>query len=308
MSLRVRLACIPDDGRAEPALEYAPVLDHVVVAAEHYLTTLDAPRIARRAEPGQFAMLTVARAGEDSPVLPRPMALYDWDAVAGRVRVMYRIFGDGTARLAGWPIGEPMAAVGPLGRPFTLAETTRGLLLLGRGIGICSLTALAARARARGVAVHAVVSARRPDAIIAVDDLAAIGATVWPVVDTDGSSDVDRLGARLHRWLEDRAVDQVAVCGSERLLRLASEIGQRHDARVEVSLEARMACGLGYCHGCSTGEKGLAREAPLVCKDGPVFLARAELAPARAGRGTWDRPGAWIPTTPGSARPLRGVE
>ena len=280
--VRVRLACLADDGRAEPALEYAPVLAHVEVAPEHYLTTLQAPRIADRAEPGQFAMLTVARGGEDSPVLPRPMALYDWDAAAGRVRVMYRVFGDGTARMATWPTGEAMAAVGPLGRPFTLAETTRGLLLLGRGIGICSLTALAARARARGVAVHAVVSARRPDAVIAVDDLTRIGATVWPVVDTDGSSDVGRLGARLDRLLQDRTVEQVAICGSERLLRLAVEIGRRHDAHVEVSLEARMACGLGYCHGCSTGEKGLAAEAPLVCKDGPVFLARAE-PPQQAG-------------------------
>ena len=275
-SVSVRLACIPDVGRAEPTLEYAPVLDHVEVAPDHYLTTLDAAPMAERAAPGQFMMLTVARAGEDSPVLPRPMALYDWDAAAGRVRVMYRVFGDGTARLAAWPIGEPMVAVGPLGRPFTLADTTHGLLLLGRGIGICSLTALAAQARARGVAVHAVVSARRPDALIAVDDLTAIGATVWPVVDTDGSSDVERLGPRLHRWLQDRSIDQVAVCGSERLLRLGAEIGRHHQARVEVSLEARMACGLGYCHGCSTGEKGLAAEAPLVCKDGPIFLARVE--------------------------------
>ncbi len=275
-SVRVRLACIPDIGRTEPTLEHAPVLEHVRVAADHVLTTLDAPTMASRAEPGQFAMLTVARGGEDSPVLPRPMALYDWDAATGRVDFLYRVFGDGTARMAAWPVGELMTAVGPLGRPFSLAETTASLLLLGRGIGICSLTALAARARARGVAVHAIVSARRPDAIVATDFLERIGATVWPVVDTDGSSDVERLRARLDAQLRDRAVDQVAVCGSERLLRLAAQVGRRLDARVEVSLEARMACGLGYCHGCSTGEKGLASEAPLVCKDGPVFLARAE--------------------------------
>lgn len=274
---RVRLAVLPNEWpRPEPALEDACVLGNDPLASEHYLLTLEAPRMARAAAPGQFAMLTVARDGQDSPVLPRPMALYDWDAETGRVCFLYRVFGEGTARMAGWQAGESMVTVGPLGRPFTLGDGTRQLVLLGRGIGICSLTALAAQARARGILVHAVVSARRPDALVATDFLADLGVTVWTVVDTDGSSDVGRLGPRLTRFLADRPVQQVAVCGSERLLTLAAEIGRAHEAHVEVSLEARMACGLGYCHGCSTGEKGLAEEAPLVCKDGPVFLARAE--------------------------------
>lgn len=276
MSGTVRLGCLtaqPD--QPGPVLEYARVVGNEPVAAEHYLLSLQAPRLAAMARPGQFAMLTVARAGEDSFVLPRPMALYDWDAAGGRVDFLYRVFGEGTARLAEWRPGEAMVTVGPLGRGFTLRADARRLLLLGRGIGICSLTALAVAARRSNVAVHAVVSARRPDAVIATSFLEARGADVWGVVDTDGSSDVMRLGARLGRFLDDRPVDQVAVCGSERLLGLAAEIGARHAASVEVSLEARMACGLGYCHGCSTGEKGLAREAPLVCKDGPVFEVRA---------------------------------
>ena len=85
----------------------------------------------------------------------------------------------------------------------------------------------------------------------------------------DGSAPTSRISIEYRPGGSSRG--SVAVCGSNRLLRLAMELGAPQEASVEVSLEAHMACGLGYCHGCSTGHPGLASESPLVCKDGPVF-------------------------------------
>ncbi len=270
----VRLPMAGPDAPADvvPTLAYAPVVAHTRVAQEYWLIALRAPDIARTAQPGQFVMMTVAREGELAPVLPRPMALYGWDRDAGSVEVLYRVVGEGTRTLSTWRPGEVMVVVGPLGRGFVLRAQTQTVLLLGRGIGTCSLTALAEEAANRGMQVHALVSARNRDALIGSDVYRRVGAkTVLEVVDTDGSSSVEWVRPRLTGVLDEAAAAQVFVCGSNRLLHLGAELARPLGAGVQVSLEAHMACGLGYCHGCSTGYPGLGEESPLVCTDGPVF-------------------------------------
>jgi dihydroorotate dehydrogenase electron transfer subunit len=275
MSLRLEPLPSPAD-RADPILELATVVSNEEIAPGAWRIRLDAPSIARAAQPGQFAMLTVARRGESVPVLPRPMALYAWDGPRGTIDVVYRVVGEGTRALTTWQPDESMTTVGPLGRPFQLDAATRSILLLGRGIGICSLTGLASAAREAGIEVDAVVSARERRALIGSDDFARLEvATLTEVTDDEGSSEVARLGGQLAtlasgspRW------QQVFVCGSERLMRLATEVARASNASVQVSIEARMACGLGFCHGCATGIVGASEESPLVCVDGPVFACR----------------------------------
>ena len=275
MSVRLVPLSAPGE-RVEPVLELARVIGNEEISPGAWRIALHAPQIAGTARPGQFAMLTVARRDETSPVLPRPMALYGWDADAATVDVVYRVVGVGTRALTTWRAGETMTTVGPLGRPFRLEPTTRSILLLGRGIGICSLTALTTAARRRGIEVDAVVSARMPEALIGSDDFARLEvASLTEVTDADGSSAVERLEPRLAALASgSNGWDQVFVCGSERLMRLATELARQTDAAVQVSIEARMACGLGFCHGCATGMVGAAEESPLVCVDGPVFGCR----------------------------------
>lgn len=271
----LRLAYLPETGprapRVAPVLLEATVVTHEPITPEYFRLVLDAPAIARTVEPGQFAMLTVARDDDSSPVLPRPMAIYGWDRAAGQIEIVYRVVGDGTRRLRRWSRGERLATVGPLGRGFGLPVSARRIVLLGRGIGTCSLTALAGAATARGIAVIALVSARSPDALVGGEAYRAAGALeVREVVDSDGSSGLGPVGA----WLAERCragIDEIYTCGSDRLLRLAAYTAQTPGTGVQVSLEAHMACGLGFCHGCASGHPGLAEESPLVCRDGPVF-------------------------------------
>jgi dihydroorotate dehydrogenase electron transfer subunit len=275
MSLRLEPLPSPAE-RPDPVLELASVVRNDEIAPGAWRITLEAPSIARAAQPGQFAMLTVARRDETAPVLPRPMALYAWDVGEGTVDVVYRVVGDGTRVLTTWRPAETMTTVGPLGRPFQLEPGTRSILLIGRGIGICSLTGLATAARDAGVEVDAVVSARVREALIGSEDFARLEvASLTEVTDADGTSAVDRLGGRLASLASGSARwDQVFVCGSERLMRLATEVARASGASVQVSIEARMACGLGFCHGCATGIVGASEESPLVCVDGPVFVCR----------------------------------
>lgn len=272
----VPLHRLPDAGPLAPPVAVPRLLDALVVrhdpaGPEYRCLTLAAPEAAAQAAPGQFVMLTVARRDEPSPVLPRPMAINARDPGSGTIDIVYRVVGEGTRRLASWRAGEAMVMVGPLGRGFVVPNGARRIVLLGRGIGTCSLTMLGAEAAAAGVQVTALASARHRGALIGTELYRAAGVDeVITVVDEDGSSGPDALATLLLPRCGD-GVDEFFTCGSARLLVLAADLADRAGAGVQVSLEAHMACGLGFCHGCAAGRPGLPHETPLVCTDGPVF-------------------------------------
>jgi dihydroorotate dehydrogenase electron transfer subunit len=257
------------DTRARPVTVTAPLTVHRHLTDRYWRLELQAPQVARTVQPGQFIMITPARRSETWPVLPRPMAVADVDAESGEIAILYGVVGAGTRHLSDFAVGESLATVGPLGRPFELPPSGGSLLLLGRGIGSCSLTLLASLAGRTGLRVHAVVSGRSPQATVGADVYRAHDIDPLVVFDSDGTSAPDAVRARLRA--QGQRADIIAVCGSRRLIRLAHELGREWGAQVQVSLEARMACGLGYCHGCSTGSDSAAAEAPLICRDGPVF-------------------------------------
>jgi dihydroorotate dehydrogenase electron transfer subunit len=270
------LVRLPDSGvlapkQPKPVLAEAPVIGNVAITPEYRRLTLESPAIARSAQPGQFVMLTIARPEDPAPVLPRPMAIYGWDREAGTFDVVYRIVGEGTRRLARWEAGSAMVVVGPLGRGFTLPDRKGSVLFLGRGIGTCSLTSLAGEATAAGFQLHAVASARHRDALVGDEVYRAAGAVqVVTATDDDGSS-APAVLRELLAPLSGGDLVAVYACGSNRLLALGVELASATGAEVQVSLEAHMACGLGFCHGCAAGRPGLPHETPLVCADGPVF-------------------------------------
>ena len=261
-----------DDDRPTPAWCHAEVLVNRRLTERYHHLRLAAPGIAASARAGQFVMLTAARDEAAGPVLPRPMAIYTRDPAAGVVDVRYAVVGQGTRALSTFTPGERMVVVGPLGRGFTVHPGTGRVLVVGRGIGTCSLTCVAQDLAGGPVGLFAVTSGRDPQSVIGADLFREHdAAAVWAVNDAEGTSDVAGLRARLARELDDRPPQQILTCGSERLARLCGELAERWGASVQVSLEAHMACGLGYCHGCSTGGTAGAEEAPLVCRDGPVF-------------------------------------
>jgi len=279
--------------RPRPVSVDAPVLVNEHVSDRYWRVRLRAPEIAARFAPGQFVMVTVSRGTDRGPVLPRPMAIYDADAGAGWIELVYSVVGAGTRALTGFRAGEPLCTVGPLGRGFELPPELRerpehtaqarggGVLLLGRGIGTCSLAPLTALL-APSPEHTAVTSGRHPGALIGRELYERRGVRCLPVHDADGSAAPSALARTLHELHDARPPALIAVCGARRLETLALELAGRWGSEVQVALEAHMACGLGYCHGCSTGTRDAAAEAPLICRDGPVFGLRPHTLPAAA--------------------------
>lgn len=239
---------------------------------EHYRALIVmAPDIASTALAGQFVMLTVARKNLTIPALPRPMAIYSVDAEAGTVEILYGVVGVGTRALAGFEEGEQIHLIGPLGQPFDLGEGTQSALLLGRGIGTCSLTTVAQQ-YGSNVDITAVTSGRRPESLIGGDFYRRHGAqAVFEVNDAEGTSNLESLRTVLTLELDSTPPDVILTCGSNRLIGLSETLAEHWNCEIQVSVEAHMACGIGYCHGCASGARSEGAESPLICNDGPVF-------------------------------------
>lgn len=249
----------------------AEVVEHRPLTEHYRAMTVVAPEIASTALPGQFVMLTVARKNRTVPALPRPMAIYSVDVEAGTVEILYGVVGDGTRTLAGFDEGEQIHLIGPLGQSFDLGRGTRSALLLGRGIGTCSLTTVAQQ-YGDSIDITAVTSGRRQESLIGADFYRRHGArTVFEVTDADGTSSPESLHTALTLELDSAPPDVILTCGSNRLVTLSESLAARWNCAIQVSVEAHMACGIGYCHGCASGARSEGAESPLICNDGPVF-------------------------------------
>lgn len=263
---------LPQKPRPRATAGPARVLEHHPIGDRYMALSLHAPKIATTAQPGQFLMLTAARQNQKTPALPRPMAVYSTDTDNGVVEVLYGVVGHGTRQLAGFDVGEDIFVVGPLGRCFEVPQDTHSVLLIGRGIGTCSLTTVAQDNASRGIPTIAVTSARDQTSLIGGDFYRRHGARqVYEVTDAAGTSTPEALWNTLTHDLDGDPPTIIMTCGSDRLTRLCERLAQRWGSSVQVSVEAHMACGLGYCHGCASGARSEGDESPLICNDGPVF-------------------------------------
>jgi len=247
---------------------------------------LDAPDVASKARPGQFVMV---RCG-DLP-LRRPLSIHA--ACDGRLALLFRVAGSGTMWLSGVEEGAQVDLTGPLGTGYTLPESHNRVLLVSGGMGIAPLHFLAARLKEPHLAtlVYGARSAddlyRAPDALrTLLPELARVDDVETLVATDDGSAGVrgSALELALPR-LEDAA--HVYLCGPLGMCVSASQLAREQDditvtaggvgctprarellASAEVSLEVRMACGVGACYGCSIPTLDGRKK---VCTDGPVF-------------------------------------
>lgn len=277
-----RLSVLRSSERPPATWDHAEIVAHRPIGDRYHRMLLKTPTIADIARAGQFVMVTVPNETGARAVLPRPMAIHRRFASEGCIEILYGVHGAGTRALTRAAPGSRIQVVGPLGVGFAVSPHTTRLLLVSRGIGVCSLMTCAEDAAATGTDVTAVVSGRSRAALIGADDYRDLSVKrLIEVTDQDGDSDTTVLGAHLMETLDDAPPHQILTCGSERLADMCVRLADRWGARVQVSLEAHMACGLGYCHGCATSATTTANESPLICADGPVF----ELSPRGSEEG-----------------------
>lgn len=245
------------------------IIDQQAVARNCYLLTLAGPQVAGVARPGQFVMLGCSQ-GRD-PFLRRPLSIHQVDRLHGRVILLYQVRGRGTELLARQKPGTRLPLLGPLGRGFSWTEVNGRGLLVGAGLGAAPLLFLADELSRAGWQVTTLLGARTCKSLLRLESFAAFGEVISAT--DDGSN--GRPGTAvdlLEETLSKREWSQIFACGPVPVLRQIQRLSRERGIPAQISLEERMACGLGACLGCvcrSGSDQGYLR----VCKEGPVFEA-----------------------------------
>lgn len=218
--------------------------------------------ICDTAVPGQFVHI---KCGE--MLLRRPISICDADGEVLRLIVDAR--GEGTRWLTTRKMGDMLDILGPIGHGFDV--TGERILVAGGGIGVPPLLYAAKRAKE----AHAVLGFRNAAAVIMPGDFNECCASVQIATD-DGSVGLHGyVDAAVRAKLEMASFDRVLACGPKPMLRAVSRVCAELGIPLQVSLEERMACGVGACLGCAckTKDENGGIHHRHVCKDGPVFNA-----------------------------------
>lgn len=224
--------------------------------------------------PGQFAGLYT---GDASMLLPRPISICRWDTERKELRFVFRIAGKGTRALAGFGPGCAMDMLGILGNGYPMEKLAgKRVLLLGGGIGVPPMLELAAQLTENGAAQEVTaVLGYRDGTLFLYDDFEKICRVLTATEDGSAGTAGNVLDAvRAHSL----TADVICACGPLPMLRAVKAYAQEHGMQAFISLEERMACGVGACLGCVTPTKEVDAHSHVrnarICTEGPVFDAR----------------------------------
>lgn len=253
-------------------LHQAKVLLHKPAGRGYFRLALHAPGVASTAVPGQFVMLRVSE--NRDPLLARPFGISSVTSKSS-FEIYYRVAGRGTTLLTAMGPGRTLALIGPLGSGFALPGKNVTPVLVAGGSGFPPLHFFAMKT---GPRAHLLAGARTRECLPPAGIIKSFREQVKKVyiATDDGSAGRKGLVSDLLTALLDEFGDasKIAIyaCGPRPMLAAVAQIADGKSVRCYVSMEERMACGLGACMGCSVGMK--AGGYKRVCKEGPVFDAR----------------------------------
>lgn len=225
---------------------------------------LEAPMIAKKAQPGQFV---IVRAKEESERIPLTIA--DYDRKEGTVTIIYQIVGAGTMELDTVREGEYVQdLVGPLGK----ASETEGLhkvAVVGGGVGCAIAYPLAKKLHGQGAEVHSVVGFRSRDLVILEEEFCAVSDQLCMMTD-DGSYGQKGLVTQAleELILAGNEYDEVIAIGPLAMMKFVSLLTKKYGIKTVVSMNPIMIDGTGMCGGCRLTVGG---QTKFACVDGPDF-------------------------------------
>lgn len=228
------------------------------------LMEIDAPAIAKKAEPGQFIILRVDEEGERIP-----LTVADFDRENGTVTIIFQIVGATTEKLNHKQEGEYIQDfVGPLG----VASHTDGLkkvAVVGGGVGCAIAYPIAKKLHNLGCEVHSVVGFRNKDLVILEDEFKAVSDKLCMMTD-DGSHGTKGLVTNALEQLiqEGNQYDEVIAIGPLIMMKFVCKTTEKYGIKTVVSMNPIMIDGTGMCGGCRLTVGG---ETKFACVDGPDF-------------------------------------
>ena len=213
--------------------------------------------------PGQFAELRVDNT--PSVVLRRPISVHSFDAQKNEIGFLVQVVGDGTRWLASLKVGDKVNTLMPLGNGFTMPTDGGGrYLLVGGGVGSAPLYYLAEQLKKNGNDFVILIGARAAKDLYRRDAYEALGRVEYT---TEDGSLGEKGYVTNHSVLAEK-FDRIYTCGPKPMMLAVAKYARENGIACEVSLENKMACGLGACLCCVEDTK---EGHKCVCTDGPVF-------------------------------------
>ena len=246
------------------------ITEKTAIAGNIYSFTIECPETAEVAVPGQFVHIRV-----DGFTLRRPVSICGIDHKKGTIRIVFEIRGEGTKQLSKLNEGTLIDMLAPLGHGFTVNADFKKVILIGGGIGTPPMLPLA---EIYGEKAVVITGFRGSEAVILRNDFKKTGAELILCTD-DGSLGIHGFVTQpLEELVNKGGIDAIYACGPMPMLKNIAAMAESKGIFCEISLEERMACGIGACLGCACRTvKNDEEYFAHVCKDGPVFNAKEVL-------------------------------
>lgn len=245
--------------------EMARVISQKQIGTGIYDLTLQTEEIALAAKAGQFVSLYCK---DGSRLLPRPISLCGIDRQNRTLRLVYRVAGKGTEEFSRLEEKDEVKILGPLGNGFELLE--KKAFLIGGGIGIPPMLQLAKELNCEKTAVLGY-----RDELFLLEDFKAVCDTYIATEDGNAGTKGNVLDAIRENAL---SADVIYACGPTPMLRALRDYANEHNMECYISMEERMACGIGACLACVCKSKEKDGHTNVhnkrICKEGPVFNAK----------------------------------
>jgi len=266
------------------------VLESKPLPGGHHWLVLHAPRLAAQARPGQFLYCAPGHPHESAPLLRRPLSIAGLkrNAATGlpeNIELAFRLVGPGTRMLAQRKPKEMIDCLGPLGNGFTIMENSVPVLVAG-GIGIAPLRWLALDLAENEHETYLLAGAKSVEAFpfpvvqrgndLKLSELEALNLHTAFANEADGQLVTDLLAEQLPKISSDGRRIQVYAVGPRAMIKALAGL-LPEEVLCQVSLEERMACGVGACRSCVVAMHNPTHTGFIyrrVCKDGPVFDLR----------------------------------
>ena len=248
--------------------EQAVVLSQEQIAGQIFSMWLQTEQIAAHAVPGQFISVYSNDSGR---MLPRPISICETDKERNALRIVYRVAGKGTEEFSQCKAGDRLDILGPLGNGFPLERCPKGkkAFLIGGGIGIPPMVQLA-----KEVEGEVQVVAGYRDELFLTDELIEHGTLYVATEDGSTGTRGNVLDCIREHGL---TADVIFACGPAPMLRAIKSYAGENKIECWVSMEEKMACGIGACLACVCNSREIDDHSKVhnkrICKEGPVFRA-----------------------------------
>jgi NAD(P)H-flavin reductase len=242
------------------------ILDKKELVPTIYLMNISAPRIAKKALPGQFVILRIDEKGERIP-----LTIADYDREKGAITMIFQAVGKTTMQLASMGVGDELFDfIGPLGNPANIGKVGT-VLLVGGGVGVAPVFPQARAFKEAGNKVISIIGARNADLLLWEDRMREVSDELFITTDDGTKGHHGFVTDIVKNILENGTkVDRVIAIGPPVMMRAVAGVTRPFNVKTIVSLNSIMVDGTGMCGACRVL---VGNETKFACVDGPEFDA-----------------------------------